>query len=142
MLSLNNFLNFGILYRIYVCCSTHIVLGLVGQCKMTNTHDATAAKYDEEALDGAGSADYPCQTDKEDHTKDVLDTRQVDTYESAHSSSTPCGRSRFSIRVGRSRDGVAVISQAVEQRRDPRPILHLLLQVFTSTVSNVVSAMF
>lgn len=129
-------------YSSYLCRLQHARcnLGLVRQRKYT--YDATAAKYDEEALNGAGGADHPCQPDKEDHTEDVLDTRQVDTYESAHSSSAPRGRSRFTIRVGRSRDGVAVISQAVEQRRDPRPILHLLLRRFISdfiSIDSIVS---
>jgi len=96
-----------------------------------NTHNTTATEHDAEALNSAGCTDYPCQTDKEDHTKDVLDTRQVNTYESTHSCSASRSRGRF-IWVGRGRDGVAVVRQTVEQCRDPRPILHLLLQEFIS----------
>jgi len=92
-----------------------------------NTHRATATKHDEETLYGASRANYPCQSDKEYHAKDVLDTRQVDTYECTHPRSTSCGCGRSAIRISWSRNGVAVIGQVVEQRWNPRPVLHLLL---------------
>lgn len=93
-----------------------------------DAHRATTAEHDEEALNSASSADYPCQSDKEDHAKDVLDTWQVNAYERTHPRSTSrwC---RPAVRIGRSWDGVAVIGQIVEQRRNPRPILHLLLRI-------------
>lgn len=91
-----------------------------------NTYNATATEHYAETLNSTGCTDYPCQSDKEDHTKDVLDTWQVNTYEGTHSCSASRGRGRF-IRVSRGRDGVAVVRQAVEQRRNSRPILHLLL---------------
>lgn len=95
---------------------------------LNHTYNATAAKYDEKALNGTSRADYPCQPDKQDYTEDVLDTWQIDTYESTHTCPTPGGWSRLAVWISCSRNGVAVASQAAEQRRDPWSIFHLLLR--------------
>ena len=41
------------------------------------TYTAAAQEDDEESLEPACSTHYPRQTDKQDHTKYVLDTREV-----------------------------------------------------------------
>ena len=47
--------------------------------KLTDTHTTATDQDDEEAFDDASHADYPYETNKEDHAKDVLDAGEVDT---------------------------------------------------------------
>lgn len=90
------------------------------------THRTTASKHNEEALYSASGADDPCQTDEEDDTKDVLDTRQVAPNKRAHA----CGWRGFRsvwVRRRRRRNGVGIICQGTEERGRTRSVFNFVL---------------
>lgn len=95
---------------------------------MFNAYHAATTEDNKEALYGTGGTDDPCQTNKEDHTEDILNTRKEDTNERSHPCST-LNRWRFAIRIGRSWNRVAIVRQAVEKCRSTRPDLDIFLKI-------------
>lgn len=52
------------------------------------TYDTAAAENYEESLNSSGSTNDPRETNKEDDTEDILDTRQKDADKGAHTCAT------------------------------------------------------
>jgi hypothetical protein len=98
------------------------------------THHTAAGKDDEEAAEGAGSADDPRQSDEEDHAEDVLDAGQKDADQGAHAGAGGGCRRLGLVRVGGRRDRVRIVGQGVEQRRHLGTVLQLLLRNTTKKI--------
>lgn len=74
-------------------------------------HTATT-EDDKEPSDSSGCTHDPRESNEENDAEDVLDARQVHADEGTHAGTS---RSRFSIRVRRRRDCIAVVGQGIEE---------------------------